>query len=624
MLKKLLLSLFCAILSAFSYAYDFEVDGITYNIKSLSDRTVYVSGITTSGDIVIPESVSYNNYVFSVDSLGSLFDCIKTKSIRFSKKINTNGHVLYGCGTAYFYVDPDNPYMTAVDGILYSKDMSRLICYPPSKTGSDFTIPNSVTSIDDYSFGANKYLRKLIFNDNIEELPEYFLYGTDYSGGVTYLKLSNKIKIIHGRCLYGMNSIKTLILPKDLEEVEKDRDWGYYGLPTSPTEITIYNSKIVNYTYALAKTTHVFSRFSNLVNLHICDESPVALDEGVFTDGNYFTINLYVPKGSKSSYQTTEGWKNFYNIIEEDPENKDSENKENCATPTISYEDGEITFYSETPNATFHYEISSGDMGAGVSTTNTSVSLSGEYKISVYATAVGYNASEITTATLQWTEGKLEEKKQPSTPSLDGHEYVDLGLPSGKLWATTNLDSPTPESYGGYFMYGNMNSYATSEWGTNWEIPTKEDYEELLRYCTWTWSSIGVFNGYTVTGENGNSLFLPAAGCVLMGGSSQGANSQIYYWTKTASSTMANMAYMLSGNSSSINANIAYNTSITYAPVRLVVKNTTNAIEKTVNVQTIEKNVAIYDINGIKQVKQKKGINLMKMSNGTTKKIIIK
>ena len=142
--------------------------------------------------------------------------------------------------------------MTAVDGILYSKDMSRLICYPPSKTGSDFTIPNSVTSIDDYSFGANKYLRKLIFNDNIEELPEYFLYGTDYSGGVTYLKLSNKIKIIHAPCLYRMNSIKTLILPKDLEEVEKDRDGGYYGLPTSPTEITIYNSKIVNYTYALA------------------------------------------------------------------------------------------------------------------------------------------------------------------------------------------------------------------------------------------------------------------------------------------------------------------------------------------------------------------------------------
>ena len=109
-----------------------------------------------------------------------------------------------------------------------------------------------------------------------------------------------------------------------------------------------------------------------------------------------------------------------------------------------------------------------------------------------------------------------------------------------------------------------------------------------------------------------------------MGGSSQDANSKIYYWTKTASSAMANMAYMLSGNSSSINTNIAYNTSITYAPVRLVVKNSTNAFEQTVNVQTTETSVAIYNINGIKQAKQKKGINLMKMSNGTTKKIIIK
>ena len=109
MLKKLLLSLFCAILSAFSYAYDFEVDGITYNIKSLSDRTVYVSGITTSGDIVIPESVSYNNYVFSVDSLGSLFDCVKTKSIRFSKK-----SILMDM----FYMDVELPIFMLIQTIL--------------------------------------------------------------------------------------------------------------------------------------------------------------------------------------------------------------------------------------------------------------------------------------------------------------------------------------------------------------------------------------------------------------------------------------------------------------------------------------------------------------------------
>lgn len=306
-----------------SKAFDFEVDGVCYNIISLSEKTVYVSGFTSHGDVVIPENVKYNNYEFSVDSLGSLFDGERTSSIKFSKKINTSGHILYGCGTAYFYVDSENPYMTAVDGVLYSKDMKRLICYPPYKSGENFNIPESVSSIDDYAFGANRYLRKLIFNNNIEELPENFLYGTDYSGGVTELSLSDKIKVIYGRCLDSMNSIKVLKLPKDLKEIKKDPSWGYYGLPTSPTDITISNSKIANYTYSLQPSLYVFSRFTNLSNLYVNDTNPVALEDNIFTDGDFFTINLYVPLGTKETYKITEGWKNFYNIIEENFESGD-------------------------------------------------------------------------------------------------------------------------------------------------------------------------------------------------------------------------------------------------------------------------------------------------------------
>lgn len=319
-LLKLMLLVISLLTSFGVFAYDFKVDGISYNILSLTERTVYVSGITSSGDVVIPESVVYNNYSFSVDSLGLLFGSTRTKSIKFSKRINTNGHVLYGCVTAYFYVDSSNPYMTTVDGVLYSKDMKRLICYPSYKTGSEFQIPISVISIDDYSFGANCYIRKLSFNDNIVDLPENFLYGNRYSesGGVTYLKLSNKIKVIHGRCLYDLSSIKEIILPKDLEEVEKDPDWSYYGLPTEITNITIYNSNIVNYKYKLNPSVHVFSRFNSLNNFYVYDSNPVPLNEGIFNDGKYFTINLYVPKGTKSKYQELDGWKNFYNIVEVD------------------------------------------------------------------------------------------------------------------------------------------------------------------------------------------------------------------------------------------------------------------------------------------------------------------
>lgn len=121
-------------------------------------------------------------------------------------------------------------------------------------------------------------------------------------------------------------------------------------------------------------------------------------------------------------------------------------------------------------------------------------------------------------------------------PSINanGHEYVDLGLPSGTLWATMNVGADTPEDYGDYFAWGEIttkSSYSSSNytntsnisplplkndvanviWGGDWRMPTRDEQDEL-RKCTWTWTTINGVNGYTVTGYNGNSIFLPAAG----------------------------------------------------------------------------------------------------------------
>ena len=133
----------------------------------------------------------------------------------------------------------------------------------------------------------------------------------------------------------------------------------------------------------------------------------------------------------------------------------------------------------------------------------------------------------------------------------NGHEYVDLGLPSGLKWATCNVGANSPEEYGDYFAWGetepkttyNWDSYkyydgsnltkltkytgndskteldpeddaATVNWGGKWRMPTKEEQDELLNNCAWTWISQNGVNGYKVTGPNGNSIFLPAAGCM--------------------------------------------------------------------------------------------------------------
>lgn len=310
------LALLCLQSMQIAYAYDFEADGIAYTIVSVQERKVCVDGLTSScsENVVIPDKVMFNDFWFSVDSIARLYNSQGTSSIKFNSLINTGGRQLYGCNTAYFYVDDSNPHITAVDGVLYSKDMTRLISFPMNKYCEEFIIPESVVSIDEYSFGANKYITRLIFNDNIEELPEKFLYG--YSGRLKYLKLSDKIKVIHGRCLYDV-PLEEIILPKSLEEVEIDPYFIYYGLPTSLLNVTIFNSKIANYVYTLNPSLHIFSRFEKLKNLYVNDSNPVAIDDNVFTEGQYFTINLYVPEGAKEKYKNLDGWKNFYNIKEQ-------------------------------------------------------------------------------------------------------------------------------------------------------------------------------------------------------------------------------------------------------------------------------------------------------------------
>ena len=122
-----------------------------------------------------------------------------------------------------------------------------------------------------------------------------------------------------------------------------------------------------------------------------------------------------------------------------------------------------------------------------------------------------------------------------STIVRSGHDYVDLGLPSGTKWATCNLGATSPEEYGDYFAWGEtttkttytLNNYtytdnpnvlpysadaATVNWGICWRMPTKEEFEELKNNCTIAWTTQNGVTGQLFTGPNGNSIFLPAAG----------------------------------------------------------------------------------------------------------------
>ncbi len=120
------------------------------------------------------------------------------------------------------------------------------------------------------------------------------------------------------------------------------------------------------------------------------------------------------------------------------------------------------------------------------------------------------------------------------------HEYVDLGLPSGTLWATMNIGAASISDYGDYYQYGKGTKQyfetsgqtlysgpeqplassadtATQVWGSPWHMPTQAQLNELTANTTYEWTTINGVNGGKFTAANGKYVFFPSAGTYFNG-----------------------------------------------------------------------------------------------------------
>ena len=122
---------------------------------------------------------------------------------------------------------------------------------------------------------------------------------------------------------------------------------------------------------------------------------------------------------------------------------------------------------------------------------------------------------------------------QSNEKMINGHEYVDLGL--SVKWADRNYAAKSAEEYGAYMTYEKALS-ACKYWGETWRLPTKDEMIELVDFCSWTWTTQNGKNGYQVTGPNGNSIFIPAAGYRDETGVCD-AEETGYYWGATLNET---------------------------------------------------------------------------------------
>lgn len=176
----------------------------------------------------------------------------------------------------------------------------------------------------------------------------------------------------------------------------------------------------------------------------------------------------------------------------------------------------------------------------------------------------------------------IDFSEKTPEPTLFSGDAVDLGL--SVMWASCNLGANSPSEAGGYYAWGETSEKSTykkenyayynssttqytnigthisgTEYdaayvnlGKGWRMPSYDQFRELETKCTWEWVSMNGVLGYTVTGKNGNSIFLPTGGYKSSSGSVVKKNEYGSYWSDLVNNDMSANYFNMSSSTHTV------------------------------------------------------------------------
>ena len=225
------------------------------------------------------------------------------------------------------------------------------------------TIPNSVTSIGGGAFAGCSRLISVTIPNSVTSIGDDAFASCS---GLTSVTIGNGVTSIGKSAFKSCSRLTSVTIPNSVTSIGNHAFFGW-DLPEVISKI----------------------------------ENPFTISTETFSNNTFLNATLYVPSGATDKYEATEGWKKFAFIEEENGSGSSQTEPSECEKPTISYQNGKLTFYSATEGAVCHSTITDTDI---TSYDTNEVQLGVTYNISVYATKTGYENSETATATLCWID----------------------------------------------------------------------------------------------------------------------------------------------------------------------------------------------------------------------------
>ncbi len=374
---------------AFFYCYGLTSITIPSSVTRIDDCAFfYCYGLTS---ITIPNSVTWIGYRAFEGCSGLTSVVVESGNTIYDSRNNCNAIIKTASNT--LIVGFKNTFIPSSVTSIY------IYAFQNCSGLTSITIPNSVTSIGNYAFAGCSDLASITIPNSVTSIGNYAFSGCS---GLVSITIGNSVTSIGNSAFRDCSGLTSVTIPNSVTSI------GHSAFKncSSLTSITIPNSvtRIDGCAFYCCDIPTVISLIENPFSI-----AGKTSGSGTFTLNTYNNATLYVPKGTIEKYKATNGWKDFVFIDDSStpPTPPTPPTPETCEKPTISYQNGKLTFTCDTEGAECVTNISDADIKTHY---GNEILLTATYNISVYATKEGYENSEVATATLCWIDAEPKQE----------------------------------------------------------------------------------------------------------------------------------------------------------------------------------------------------------------------